>query len=296
MATNHYFNNVPRKQNDKEQALYEDLINECIFICGHDVQYFVRESRDEIDLILGEDPTSKFTNYYTMEMYVETTKDFLGDQDYMSKFGLEIRDHTKLLVTGRTFARCVPPTVAIRPREGDLIYSQLFNKMFEITFVKNDPIFHTHGRKAVSQAYAYELSCQAFKYSHEKISSGIPEIDSILGKHGHIIEIFMNVGANTFNYIIGEEVYQGVSYALADAKAEVVDWNRDNGSLKLAHVNGDFVVGNTVIGIASNTQYYATGHDALDTKATERITDNLLFERESNTSIDTSETSPFWRS
>ena len=293
MALNKYFNNVPKTLTG-EQSFYESLVNEAIQIRGHNVYYILRESLDEVDYILGEDPVKVFKTVYTIPMFSQNVEEFHGDQDYLSKFGLEIRDHIKFLVAGREFEKTVPANVITRPREGDLIYSPLYNKMFEITFLKNDPIFYALGRRAVDRAYFYELSCEAFKYSHEKITTGIPEIDDITKKKGYIIELYVNVGANTQNYSIGEEVYQGSSYATATASGTVVDWNRNTGLIKLAQIKGLFGVGNTVVGLASNTNYYISGFDPITTSPRENISDNILFEQESNTTIDSTETNPFW--
>lgn len=288
MALNPFFNNQP-KTIYGEQALYENLLNEAIQIRGHNVYYIPRESRDEIDWILGEDPTSKFVQEYQMEMYVQNTRDFDGAQDMLSKFGLDIQDNLKFLVTGRTFDRVMNNQMP-RPREGDLIYSTLFVKMFEITFVKSDPIFYSLGRTAADRPYLYELACETYKFSYEKIKTGIDEIDQIPKDHAYIIEFVLS--ENEGNYLIGEEVYVGDG----SVQAIVNDWNPTNHTIKLMNIVGEFSIDDILIGKSSTSEHIILGFDEKDSKPRLNIIDNILFENEANSSVDLSETNPFGNS
>ena len=65
-------------------------------------------------------------------------------------------------------------TDADRPQEGDLIYSPIVTKMFEISFVDHDEPFHQLDNNPV-----YKLRCKQFEYSQERIDTGITELDSI---------------------------------------------------------------------------------------------------------------------
>ena len=70
MPTNFYFNNFPQHQITSEQLLVEDLVIEAMKIYGMEVYYIPRESRDEIDLLYGENPNKEFKNAFMLEMYV----------------------------------------------------------------------------------------------------------------------------------------------------------------------------------------------------------------------------------
>ena len=65
-------------------------------------------------------------------------------------------------------------TDADRPQEGDLIYSPIVTKMFEVSFVDHDDPFHQLDNNPV-----YKLRCKQFEYSQERIDTGIDELDSI---------------------------------------------------------------------------------------------------------------------
>ena len=81
MALNHYFNQ--RAKN--EQNLYEDIIIEGLKIYGQDIYYLPRSIVNK-DLILGEDMLSRFRTAHMIEMYMETTEGFAGEQEIVNKF------------------------------------------------------------------------------------------------------------------------------------------------------------------------------------------------------------------
>ena len=65
-------------------------------------------------------------------------------------------------------------TDADRPQEGDLVFHPILEKMFQINFVDHDQPFHQLDNNPV-----YELRCQQFEYSQERIDTGITEVDNI---------------------------------------------------------------------------------------------------------------------
>lgn len=181
-TVNHYFNNF---SSSMEQTLVEDLIIESIRIYGIECLYVPRTLVKE-DLLFGEDVLSKFESAYPLEMYVKSVDGFEGEGDFMSKFGLEIRDQMVLTVSRRrfqdevfsdeTYSNTVRTTG--RPNEGDLIWFPLNNKLFEIKFVEHEAVFYQMG-----SLQTYDLTCELFEYSHEKIQTGITEIDAVETKY-----------------------------------------------------------------------------------------------------------------
>ena len=146
MATNVYFNNYPASQITSEQLLVEDLVIEAMQIYGMDVYYLPRSTRDQVDYLFGEDTLKQYVTAYPIEMYLENVTGMDGEQDFISKFGLEIRDEIQLLVSRRRFAATIPLN---RPLEGDLIYVPLVTAFFEITYVEHEndqAMFYTLGR------------------------------------------------------------------------------------------------------------------------------------------------------
>jgi len=178
-TTNLYFNNHAFTQ---EQNLIEDLIIESIKIYGVEVYYMPRTLVKE-DMLFGEDTLSKFEGAYPVEMYIKSVDGFTGDGDFLSKFGLEIRDEMVLTVARRRFGEEINPedTTPVneadgiaRPSEGDLIYFPLNGKVFEIKFVEHEAIFYQMG-----SLQTFDLTLELFEYSHEQINTGITDIDAI---------------------------------------------------------------------------------------------------------------------
>jgi hypothetical protein len=182
MATNPYFRNYG---NFNEQNLIDDLVIESIKMYGVDIAYIPRNF-DSIDNILNEDDTSTFggdlttqggNNYsivYDMEMYVKSVDGFEGEGDFLSRFGLQIRDQVTFSVAYRTFERFATrlDPDQTRPNEGDVIYFPLNDKMFKVMFVEHESVFYQHGALQV-----YDLRCELFEYSGERFQTGRYEID-----------------------------------------------------------------------------------------------------------------------
>ena len=99
MATNVYFNNY---EYFNEQQLIDDLVIESIQIFGMDVIYISR-SIEQRDDILNEDDLSIFNQAYELDMYVKSVDGFEGEGDFLSRFGLQIRDQVTFSVANRTF-------------------------------------------------------------------------------------------------------------------------------------------------------------------------------------------------
>ena len=176
MAVNHYFQGGNGIGNTNEKRLYEDLIIEGLKIYGQDVYYLPRTIVNR-DLILGEDSLSKFDDSYLLEMYMETTEGFAGEQEVINKFGLEIREDTTFMLAKRRWQDAVDSVHTMikegRPNEGDIIYMPLMNSFFEIQFVEDQEPFFQLGNLPV-----YKLKCTRWEYSSERLNTGVTDIDS----------------------------------------------------------------------------------------------------------------------
>ena len=175
MAVNHYFQGGNGIGNTNEKRLYEDLIIEGLKIYGHDCYYLPRTLVNR-DLILGEDSLSKFDDSYLLEMYMETTEGFAGQQEIISKFGLEIREDTTFMLAKRRWQDAVDSVHTLikdgRPNEGDIIYMPLMNSFFEIQFVEDQEPFFQLGQLPV-----YKLRATRWEYSSEELNTGQTLID-----------------------------------------------------------------------------------------------------------------------
>ena len=271
MTTNKYFSNFTY---GREQDTQDDLIVESIKIYGQDVKYMPRTLVKEDDLF-GEDILSKFETAVDLEMYIKNTTGFEGEGDFLSKFGLEIRDqvtftmarkrwdqittekiidevgfnyqietantgaysnsHSLMLETGSANGYSISSS---RPNEGDLIFFPLNEKLYEIKFVEHEEIFYPHGK-----LYTYDLTCELFQYSSQQLDTGNTAIDSL-----------------ELSYSADQLFYQ---------------FTLENGDT-LTGEDGDYIV-----------QEYRL-------ETTDNAANNEFFTQQSLDFIDFSETNPFW--
>jgi hypothetical protein len=112
-------------------------------------------------------------------MYIKSYSSYEGDGSFLSKFNLEIRDQTTFTIAHRAFNDEIGSVHGIiRPREGDLIWSNMMKRLFVIQYVNNKPVFYQLGALQM-----YDLTCEVFEYSNEILNTGIAEIDAIEKKY-----------------------------------------------------------------------------------------------------------------
>ncbi len=183
MSTNFFFNNF---QSSQEQLLIDDLVIESIKIYGLDCFYLPKKLIDK-DKIYGEDSLSEYNKSYMVEMYVKNVEGFAGEGDFLSKFNVEIRDQITLTIARRTFENEVQyfEFGYTRPREGDLIFLPLNNKVFQIKFVEHEPVFYQMGALQM-----YDLKCELFEYSNEIMNTGFEAIDDLESNYSDAMNTF----------------------------------------------------------------------------------------------------------
>lgn len=217
MALNPYFNKF---KNLPEQNLIEDLTIEAIKIHGMEM-FYIPKTMVVKDDFFGEAPYSRFSSFKMIEMYMDTTTAFEGG-DQFTKFGFEVRDSVKFTVSRKRFKR---ETGMTRPMEGDLLFLPLNRGLFEIKFVEHENPFYQLG-KLVS----YQMTCELFQYSEEKMATGIPEIDAV-EEVAFKLQLSLGVSGGTGTFTTGDFVYQpsggatSGEFSTAIAKATVYSWN-----------------------------------------------------------------------
>ena len=200
MARNRYFNQyTPVKQ---EQNLVEDLVIESIKIYGVD-GYYLPRTHVNLDKIYGEDASMLFDDALEMELYVKSFDGFMGQEDFLAKFGLQVDESVTFVISQKRFTQSLKTSIIteysynmltedgdellsnrndvseydydaiIRPREGDLIWIPMFESLYEIKFTQNIENFFQLGK-----LYTYELRCDRLEYSSERINTDITEIDA----------------------------------------------------------------------------------------------------------------------
>ena len=285
MPVSVYFNNQGAT---REQFLVEDLIIESIRNHGIDIYYLPRASQSTFDELFGDDPVKSFNSAYKIDMYLETFNEFEGNQEFFAKFGLEIQKSAKVAVARRTFERLINPALRNTPKEGDLIYLPVQQKLFEIKTVEEEKNFFQAGKVA---PYMYALNIETFKYNGELLNTGIDEIDRIGNIEAFAIEYTLNAGG-TSTFADMEIVYQGASLNAATAKAYVADWDKPNKLLKLRNIKGQFATNTAIIGVVSGASWTLASADTME-DANDDFDDNVRIETEADNILDFTETNPF---
>jgi hypothetical protein len=278
MPTSVYFNN---QNATREQFLVEDLIIESIKNHGIDIYYIPRESRSTIDELMGDDPVKAFYKAYPIDMYLESSNDFEGNQEFFSKFGLEIQKSARVAVARRTFERYVPSALRNVPKEGDLIWMPVQQKLLEIRKVEEEKNFFQAGKVA---PYMYGLNIETFKYNGEFFETGIIEIDAIQDRDSFAVDITLQAGGLA-TYEVGEIVYQSAAlfdYANATVTGYVAHWDKPTRILKVRNIKGTFTANNYIFGKLSGAQWTSVTSDTMDDA--------------NDTFLDWSETNPFGNS
>ena len=292
MPTNSYFNHL---ENTAEQNLHQDLIIESIKTFGVDNYYLPRQYMNE-DILYGEDTISQFSKSHLIEMYVKSVDGFEGEGDFVSRFGLEIRDQVIFSVARRRWENL--NTGYDRPREGDIIFFPLNKKLYEVRFVEHESVFYQFGKLPI-----FDLTCELFQYSEEQLETGITDIDDIEREQGYAIDLVMSAGGSG-DYVVDDKVYQGVSYAAATWDGTVVSWNATTRLLRVNDVKGALAAvatyGASSAGVNTGTAWTlstttdASGlADSDQELPTDPNADNLEFEIEADSILDFSESNPF---
>ena len=279
-----------------EQRLYEDIIIESMKIYGQDVYYLPRTIVNE-NTILGEDVASSFTSAYKIEMYLENTEGFEGEGDLFTKFGVEIRDEATFIVARKRWSQTVASSsnaiTILRPKEGDLIWLQLSNKLFEILHVEHESPFYQ-----LSNLPTYKMRCQLFEYSGEDIDTGVTDINSIQSDFGYRVSLTMDSDGTADSYTIGENVTQTFTDGTI-LTGEVAAWSDSDNILHLVNFGADDgkfhlpVVGRQVVGAVSNN--IATTTAVAEVLKQNENEQNSVFETTNSVMsfLDFSETNPF---
>jgi hypothetical protein len=188
-----------------EQFLVQDLINEQLRIYGVEVYYLPRKIF-KTDDIIREIQSSKFDDVFLIEAYINNYDGYAPDSDIMTKFGLRLKNEISLTISRERYEEFIAPflegissgirdgsitdydfaNLITRPKEGDLIYFPLGERLFEIKRVESEKPFYQLGTN-----YVYELSCELYEYENELIDTSIDEVDNTVEDEGYITTIVL---------------------------------------------------------------------------------------------------------
>jgi hypothetical protein len=133
--------------------------------------------------ILKEVVQSKFDDAYPIEAYIDNFDGYDDMPSTLSKFGIQATNEVTLIISRERFETYISPLMknesnvklSTRPKEGDLIYFPLGDRLFEIKYVEHEKPFYQ-----LRENYVYKLTCELFRYEDEVIDTGVDEIDDTL--------------------------------------------------------------------------------------------------------------------
>ena len=165
-----------------EQNLLQDLINEQLKMYGVEVHYLPRKYVTEKSVI-REVIQSSFDDAYPIEAYVENVDGYGDNPTLLSKFGIQATNELNLIISKERWENYIQPLIknetniklSTRPKEGDLVYFPLGDRLFEIKYVDHERPFYQ-----LQKNYVYELRCELFRLEDELIDTGIDDIDDVL--------------------------------------------------------------------------------------------------------------------
>ncbi len=175
MALNPFFTQGTKN----EQNLVQDLINEQLKMYGVECYYLPRKYLTT-NTIIREVVQSKFDDAYPLEAYVNNYDVYQGNGTVLSKFGIEVQQDINLTISKDRFENYITPLIrnetgiklSTRPKEGDLIWFPLDDRLYEIKFVEHAKPFYQ-----LKELYVYELQCEVFRYEDETVDTGVGSID-----------------------------------------------------------------------------------------------------------------------
>ena len=300
MATSIYFN----QNSIREKRLLDDLVGEVHKQYGYDCYYLPRK-RVDVDAILGEDPSSEFDDAYTIELFVENPEGWGGEQDIISRFGLEVRDTQTFTMSRKSWEQFISMdanlVTSFRPQEGDIIYYPPAVEAFEIRFVNDENPFYPMASQPV-----FHLECETYQYSHEKIDVGIAELDNIEDKYSYQVSLQVAAGGSG-TFVVGETVTQTVATGYT-VSGQVTNWDAPTRTLHINNItfsdtrvptqynmfvlSSNVGAGNIVGGTSSASWTVSTAPNTLQLP-TDGSADNQDFETAGDNIIDFSESNPF---
>ena len=175
MALNPFFTQGTKN----EQNLVQDLINEQLKMYGVECYYLPRKYLTT-NTVIREVVQSKFDDAYPLEAYVNNYDVYQGNGTVLSKFGIEVQQDINLTISKDRFENYITPLIrnetgiklSTRPKEGDIIWFPLDDRLYEIKFVEHAKPFYQ-----LKELYVYELQCEVFRYEDETVDTGIGSID-----------------------------------------------------------------------------------------------------------------------
>ena len=184
-------------------------------------------------------------------MYIENIEGFEGEGDLFTRFGVEIRDEATFVVARRRWKQTVQrydnDISGDRPREGDLIFLPLSNKLFEISHVEHEMPFYQLNNLPV-----FKCRAQLFEYNDQDLDTGVEAIQEIekQGAYTYVLTLgekgTIEVGLQAKQTLSGGVIMSGEisKYSDSDQKLHLIHVGASDGKYH-TFTTGNIEIGNT---------------------------------------------------
>lgn len=200
-----------------EQRLMQSLIDEHLSMFGVDVYYIPRKMIDTDD-VLGEVQSSKFNDAYIIEAYLNNFEGYAKGSDIMTKFGINLQNEITLTISRERYEDFIAPFIVThnaknagtdvllgeRPKEGDLIFFPLGERLFEVKHVEHENPFYQLGKN-----YIYELQCELFRYEDEQFDTNVSFVDERALEEGEVTTVSLAGIGSTALAVVDSFASQG---------------------------------------------------------------------------------------
>ena len=210
-----------------EQGLVQDLINEQLRMYGLECHYIPRKLMTS-RTIMREVTESRFDQAFPLEAYLMNVDGYAGQGDILSKFGVRVTTEATFVISRERFEESVAPfleqqeddyEISNRPREGDLLFSPLGSKLFEIKYVEFEKPNYQ-----LRKNYTYQLTCEVFEYEDEVIDTNVEKIDRVVQTDGYSARLILSgigstaIANTTLNFGAVQQIFlqnDGYGYVAA---------------------------------------------------------------------------------
>jgi len=178
-----------------EQGLVQDLVNEQLRMYGIECHYIPRKLMTS-RTIMKEVVESRFDQAFPLEAYLMNVDGYAGQGDILTKFGVRVTTEATFVISRERFEESVAPfleqqeddyEISNRPREGDLLFSPLGKKLFEIKYVEFEKPNYQ-----LRKNYTYQLTCEVFEYEDEVIDTNVNAIDQVVQTDGYSARLILS--------------------------------------------------------------------------------------------------------
>jgi len=139
---------------------------------------------------------SRFDQAFPLEAYLMNVDGYAGQGDILTKFGVRVTTEATFVISRERFEESVAPfleqqeddyEISNRPREGDLLFSPLGSKLFEIKYVEFEKPNYQ-----LRKNYTYQLTCEVFEYEDEVIDTNVEKIDKVVQTDGYAARLILS--------------------------------------------------------------------------------------------------------